>query len=343
MNLKKQTPQKILPKVVVIGGGTGTYVVLSGLKKYPLELTAVVSMMDSGGSTGRLRDQLGVLPPGDVRQAMVALSSSPQIWRDLFLYRFGNGDLKGHNFGNIFISALEKITGSIEEALELASYILDVEGHIVPVTLKSADLCVEFTDKSVIRGETHIDKAENKRPGIINAFLKPKVKANPEAIRAIFEADFIIFGPGDLYTSIIPNLLVNGISAALKHSKAKKIYIVNLMTKLGQTTGYTAVDHLLEIERYCGYLKMEYVLMNDKRPSENVLKIYKGDLEHMIQDDLVYLEESRKELRVLRSDFLSKVVVNKNKADALKRSLIRHDPDKLAAALYGLMQKSFWR
>ena len=155
-------------KIVVIGGGTGTFVALTGLKRYSVELSAIITMMDSGGSTGRLRDQLGVLPPGDLRQALVALSHTEKIWRDLFIYRFENGDLKGHNFGNIFLSALEKITGSIEKAIELAVFILDVEGKVLPVTFAQAQLCVELADGSklwYINGE-HLTKQEfNDRTG----------------------------------------------------------------------------------------------------------------------------------------------------------------------------------
>src|SRR3989344_4242384 len=208
--LSTEKPKK---RVVVIGGGTGTFVALTGLKKYPVHLSAIITMMDSGGSTGRLRDQLGVLPPGDLRQALVALAESDKLWRDLFLYRFVNGDLKGDNFGNIFISALEKVTGSIEAAVECAGMILDTRGDAIPVTFTDSQLCVELADGRIIKGETHIDEPEELdiRPRITRAYLEPNAQANQQAITALQKADLIVIGPGDLYTSIIPNLLVDGI------------------------------------------------------------------------------------------------------------------------------------
>ena len=221
-------------KIVVVGGGTGTYVVLSGLKKYPVDLTAIITMMDSGGSSGRLRDELGVLPPGDVRQCLVALANSSKLLRDMFNYRFEEGDLKGHTFGNIFLSTFVKTTGSMKKAIEEVGKILRIQGTVVPVTYANSDLCVEFEDGTIIEGETHIDEVEKmeKRTRIKRAFLKPSVAANPDAKEAIEKADVIVIGPGDLYTSIIPNLLVNGIKSAISNSKAKKIYVLNLIIVL---------------------------------------------------------------------------------------------------------------
>ena len=205
-------------KIVVIGGGTGTFVALSGLKKYEVDLSAIITMMDSGGSSGKLRDELGVLPPGDVRQCLVALAKSPKLLREMFNYRFEEGGLKGHTFGNIFLSTLTKTTGSMKMAIEEVGKILRIHGRVIPVTYDKSDLCIELEDGTIIEGETHIDEVESreKRAKIIRAFLKPEAKANPDAVTAIKEADAIIIGPGDLYTSIIPNLLVKGISAAIK-------------------------------------------------------------------------------------------------------------------------------
>src|ERR1035437_8639171 len=230
------------------------FVVLSGLKKYNVELAAIITMMDSGGSSGKLRDELGVLPPGDVRQCLVALAKSSKLLREMFNYRFDEGGLKGHTFGNIFLSTLTTTTGSMKMAIEEVGKILRIQGRVIPVTYNKSDLCIELEDGSIIEGETHIDEVESReqRARIIRAFLKPEAKANPDAIEAIKDADAIIIGPGDLYTSIIPNLLVKGIQPAIKASKGKKIYVLNLMTKYGQTTRHTAKDHVKDLEQYVG-------------------------------------------------------------------------------------------
>lgn len=321
-------------KIVVIGGGTGTFVTLTGLKSYPVELSAIVTMMDSGGSTGRLRDQLGVLPPGDLRQALVALSRADKIWRDLFVYRFENGDLGGHNFGNLFISALEKITGNIGDAVDLAGVILQTEGKAIPVTFDKADLVVELIDGRKIKGETHIDEPEEveKRAGIAKAYLIPEAKANKEALKAIREADAIVIGPGDLYTSIVPNLLVKGITLAIKKSKAKKIFVMNLMTKYGQTTDYTAKDHLNDLKKYLPG-KVDAVLVNKEKPSKKALGWYLKSKEVMVEDDLNHNIKPK----VVRRDLISEALIEKGKSDKLRRSLIRHDPQKLARSLYSLL------
>ncbi|KKT10983.1 MAG: hypothetical protein UV89_C0018G0012 [candidate division WWE3 bacterium GW2011_GWB2_43_22] len=190
------------PLVVVVGGGTGTFVALSGLREYSLNLNAVVTMMDSGGSTGRLKDQLGVLPPGDVRQALVALSESRDIWRKLFTYRFDTGDLQGHNFGNIFISALEKITGSNQEAINLAAGILQTSGGVYPITFSKSTLCAKYSDGSVIEGEHAIESVQKEHAAITEVYLSPPALMNLEAKRIFERADYIVLGPGDIYTSI---------------------------------------------------------------------------------------------------------------------------------------------
>ena len=322
-----------MKKVIVIGGGTGTFVALTGLKKYPLSLSAVITMMDSGGSTGRLRDQLGVLPPGDLRQALVALSSSEKIWRDLFVYRFENGDLSGHNFGNIFISALEKITGSIEKALELATKILQVKGEVIPVTFQKTELCVKLENGQVIEGETHIDEPGKiaRRAPIARVYLYPQVSANPRALQKIKEATAIIIGPGDLYTSIIPNLLVKGVKKALAKSSSKKIFVMNLMTKYGQTTDFTAGDHFSELKKHLG-CDIDYVLINTKRPSDQTFKWYKSSKESIVFDDL-----PKKNKKIIRAILMDDLIIPKNQSDRLRRSIIRHNPDLLAKKIFPLL------
>lgn len=315
-------------KVVVIGGGTGTFVALSGLKKYPVDLTAIITMMDSGGSSGRLRDELGVLPPGDVRQCLVALSGSSKLLRDMFNYRFEEGELKGHAFGNIFLTAFVKTTGSMKKAIEEVGKILRIHGRVVPVTYTDSDLCVELADGTIIEGQTHIDETEQRvyRAEIKKAYLSPKAVANPDAKAAIRSADFILIGPGDLYTSIIPNLLVEGISKELEKSKGKKIYVLNLMTKYGQTTSHSASDHVNDLEKYIGKNVLDIVLVNKQAPIKEALMWYKDFEEHPVVDDL-----SKKErFKVVRKNLIRNSMFEKKSGDALRRSIIRHDSDKLS-------------
>jgi uncharacterized cofD-like protein len=262
-----------IPRVVTIGGGTGSYVTLMGLKKYDVRLTAIVNMIDSGGSSGKLRDELGVLPPGDIRQCLVALAASPKLLRDMFNYRFTEGGLTGHNFGNIFLSVLEKNTGSMKKAISEVGKILRIKGFVAPITFSKSDLCVELADGRTIIGETHIDEVEKaeKRARIVKAYLEPRAEINEDAAKAISEADFIIIGPGDLYTSVIPNLLVDKSAKLIKNSKAKKIFVLNLMTKYGQTTNYSAKEHLEDLEKYLGKNVIDYILLNTKKPRRETL------------------------------------------------------------------------
>ncbi len=323
-------------KIVVIGGGTGTFVALSGLKKYPVDLTAIITMMDSGGSSGRLRDELGVLPPGDVRKCLVALAKSSKLLRDMFDYRFEEGELKGHTFGNIFLSTIVKTTGSMKKAIEEVGKILRIQGRVIPVTYENTDLCVELEDGSIIEGETHIDEVENrvKRAKIKRAFLKPSVEANKDAKLAIKNADIILIGPGDLYTSIIPNLLVNGISEAIKKSKGKKIYVLNLMTKYGQTTSHTAKDHVEDLEKYIGKDILDVVLVNKKTPKKETLAWYKDFEEHPVIADL----SRDNKFQVISENLIKDLILDKNPSDILRRSIIRHDSEKLANAIMKIMK-----
>jgi uncharacterized cofD-like protein len=242
-----------LKNVVTIGGGTGSYTLLSGLKKYPINLSAIVSMADDGGSTGVLRDELGVLPPGDVRQCLVALSESSEKLRELMNYRFEKGGLKGHNFGNLFLSALEKISGNFNEAVKEAIKILNVKGEIVPVTNSQSNLYVRLKNNKLLIGENEINhNYDLLKKGIDRIYYQPAVKANPRAMRIIREADLIIVGPGNHYCSILPNLLVGGISAAIRKSKAIVVYNCNLVNKPGHTDGFNLDDYVDSINNYIG-------------------------------------------------------------------------------------------
>lgn len=264
----------------MIGGGTGTFAVLSALKDCPLNLTAIVSMADDGGSTGALRDQYGVLPPGDIRRALVALSQESQTLRDLFNYRFGNGDLSGHSFGNIFLSALEKLSGNFALAVKEASRVLNLKGSVLPVTLNNVRLYARLADGEVLKGETNIDiprAGPYVRARISKVWLNPHAKINPEARSAILSADLIVVGPGDLYTSLIPNLLVRGVPEAIKKSCAKKVFVCNLMTKYGETHGFRAEDFVAEIEKYLGRDVLDYAVFNSKKPRAKTLTRYKKE------------------------------------------------------------------
>ncbi|MBI3638505.1 YvcK family protein, partial [Candidatus Wolfebacteria bacterium] len=256
--------------IVTIGGGTGSFTLLSGLKKYPINLSAIVSMADDGGSTGVLRDELGVLPPGDVRQCLVALSESSETLRELFNYRFESGGLKGHNFGNLFLSALEKISGGFQKGVEESGKILNVKGEVIPVTESDVKLVMKLKNKEVLNGEDEIGhNYEIQKIGIEKLFLTPKPKPNKKAVSAIKKADAIIIGPGKLYCSILPNLLVKEISGAIKKSKAQIIFVCNLFNKKGETDKFSMSDYVKEIEKYIGKNRIDYVIYNiQKSPKE---------------------------------------------------------------------------
>lgn len=312
-------------KVVVIGGGTGTYTVLSALKNYDVDLSAVVSMCDDGGSTGRLRDEYGILPPGDVLRSLVALSGEDNFkLRELFGYRFEDGSLQGHTMGNIFLAGAEKRFGSFEKAILATSSVLNTEGEVHPVTWDNVRLCAIVEGGDTVEGETNIDipqKRNKKLKGlkVEKIFIKPKARANQNAIRAIKGADAIIVGPGDLYTSILPNFLVEGVSAAVKSSKAKKIYVCNLMTKHGETDGFMVSDFVGEIENYIGKKNIfDNVLVNFKKPHYQRLKKYFREE----KAEFIKLPEDFQYLGLVQKDLLSE-----------QEGLIRHDKKKLGVAL----------
>lgn len=269
------------PKVVVMGGGTGAYTALMGLKHHTLHLSAIISMADSGGSTGRLRDEFGHLPPGDLRKALVALApddSTSLMLRRLLEYRFEKGDgLSGHTFGNLLLTALTEITGTTDQAVAEASHILNIRGRVIPVTLDDTHLIAETVDGGIIRGETNIDvRTDNPDVPIARVSLEPVAEANAEAVRAIEEADVVVLGPGDLYSSVVPNLLVRGIPEAIKRSQAVKVYICNIMTKRGETDNFRASDFIRQILHYLGPDgALDHVILNyHERLGSDVLRRY---------------------------------------------------------------------
>ncbi len=328
-------------KIAVIGGGTGSFTLLSALKDHTSQLAAIVNMADDGGSTGVLRDELGALPPGDVRQCLVALSDSPKV-RDLFNYRFEEGTFKGHAFGNILLSALEKMTGNFSEAVETASEILRVNGVVIPATLDNVRLKMEWANAEVtLHGERVIDADYFKNdPRVATLSLVPNATANETAIRAIEQADIIVVAPGDLYTSLGPLLVIDGIGEALKRTNAKIVYVANLVTKQGQTEGFTVGDHAAEIERFSGGEVLDYVLYNKQQPSEELATRYREtEGSYVLEIDTPTLEA--KHYQAIGGEFLGDIA-QPHQADSIPvtRSLIRHDAQAVAAAIMKLYDDS---
>lgn len=333
----KRASQK---RVVCIGGGTGTFVALRGLKQYPLTLSAIVSMSDSGGSNRRIRDEFGLLPTSDLRQCLVALSDENGgigLLRKLFMYRFEKGQgIAGMTFGNLFMAALTDIVGSQEEAIRQTGKVLRIKGAVIPVTFTETNLFATYEDGHSVGEEHLIDEPEHDgRLKIVDVSLKPTATPNPEALAAIGSADMVVIGPGDLYTSILPNLLVPGVSEALKKTKAKIVYVMNLMTKYGQTYNFTALDHIHTLERVLGKT-IDTVLINTKSLSPKALEIYAKYHEIPVKNDLS--EDSY--YRVVKAPLVSDTLYAKSSSDALIRSLIRHNSEKLASALFDIMERS---
>jgi uncharacterized cofD-like protein len=329
---------KTSAKIVVIGGGTGSFTVLSGLRNYATNLTALVSMADDGGSTGTLRDQLGVLPPGDVRQCLVALSEASQELRDLFNYRFQDGDFAGHSFGNLFLSAVEKQTNNFNDAVRMASDILRITGRVMPITLDNVRLAIAWQDGTTVLGEQHIDIMHFvKEKGKPSLSLEPQARINPDADRAIREADMVVVAPGDLYTSLGALLVVQGVGEALTASKAKKVYVCNLVAKPGQTNGFTVTDHAAEIERFAGSPLLDCVVYNTAQPSAEAMRIYEKAGELPVTIDADRLQSMH--YSTVGVPLLAAEIAQPKKGDPLAahRSYIRHDPDLLAQTLLKLV------
>jgi uncharacterized cofD-like protein len=320
-------------RIVVIGGGTGSSVVLKGLKRYNVDIATIVPMTDSGGSTGKLREQFGVLATGEIRQRLIALAGEDEISKllaKLLDYRFEKGELAGHNFGNIFLVALTELLGSEKKAIEAASKILKIKGRIIPSTFDNVELVAEYSDGRKVVGEHFIDEPE-KDGKIIKLYTEPEAKANVEAIKAIKNADLIVIGPGDLYTSILANFVVKGISEAVVKSKAKKVYICNLMTSFGETIGMNVQDHINEIEKYIGEKVLDYVIVNTGKIPEYAIVAGRKEPVKIFID-----EKTKKRIKVIAKNLLSKKIYVKPKADVLERSMILHDPKKLGKILYSL-------
>ena len=313
--------------VAVIGGGTGSFHVLSGLRELPeLEIRSIVTMMDAGGDSGRLRDEFGVLPPGDLRRCLVALSGESQLLRELFSFRFTEAPLAGRSFGNLWLLALTRMLGSEREALEATLRLLQIRGRVIPVTWDHAHLCAELEDGTGIESEAGFsDARRDPSVPIRRVYLTPRARANPEALAAIAESDFVVLAPGDLYSSTIPNLLVDGIADALRASRAPLIYVQSLMTRAGETHGYPASRYVAEILRY-GTRVPDAVLLHRGPIGAELMARYAAESAHPVERDTAALRAQG--VRLLEeADLLS------------DPPFVRHDPQRTAAALSALFAR----
>jgi uncharacterized cofD-like protein len=319
--------------VVAIGGGTGLATLLSGMKLYvgrdespSIEsLSAIVAVSDDGGSSGRLRDELKMPPPGDIRNAMVALSEDSNLLSTLFKHRFsGDGDLGGHNFGNLFLAALSEITGDFALAVRLSSEILASKGHIYPATDSDVRISARLKDGSVVRGETNVGKVGS---NIERLFLEPEdCEPMPDALDAISRAQIITVGPGSLFTSLLPPLLVNGVSEAIEASNAVKVFVCNLMTQPGETEGLTARRHLEIVREYSSKLNFDFIVVNKQPISARQTELYVSEGAEQIGVHGSMADETIEGASVIRADLLS------------ESEMVRHDPSSLAAAIFACLK-----
>lgn len=318
------------PHIVAIGGGTGLSTVLEGLKEYTTNISAIVTVADEGGSSGRLRAEFGILPPGDVRNCLVSLAEAPKLMRDLFQYRFPEGDgIKGHSFGNLFITAMTQVTGSFQDAIEESSKVLAIRGKVIPSTLDKIRLKAEYFDGSVKEGEDKIPKEEKpiKRISLIPSDVKP----NPEALEVIRGADLIILGPGSLFTSILPNLLIKDVTEEICKREIPKIYICNVMTQHGETDGFTASDHIEALLIHTGKGIINCCLVNSGKLQPGLLLKYSQEKSFPVIPDLHRIKG--KGILVFEDDVVSKT------------DYLRHDPYKTAKKIVNIYNsfKKRWK
>jgi uncharacterized cofD-like protein len=309
-------------KIVAIGGGTGLSTLLRGIKDYSANITAIVTVADDGGSSGRLRREMGVLPPGDIRNCIASLADEEKLLTELFQYRFTAGEgLNGHSFGNLFLTALNEITGDLVGAIDASAKVLAIRGKVLPATLSDVSLWARFTDGKIVEGESNIPEVGGKIVEV--GCHPPHPPATPAVIKAIEQAEYIILGPGSLYTSIIPNLLVPEIRAAIARSSAPKIYVCNIMTQKGETDGYTVGDHIRAIDQVCGGKIFDAVLVQGRLPSEDVLRKYAEKHCHP-----VYLD--REEVIKLGRRIVKANIMSQNPDD----TYVRHNSQLLGKVLF---------
>ncbi len=314
------------PKIVCLGGGTGLSTLLRGLKNHSSNITAVVTVTDDGGSSGRLSEELGIIPPGDLRNCLVALADAEKLMTDLFQYRFKGkrGSLSGHSLGNLLIAGLiEQCGGDFERALNMASEVLAIRGRVMPSTLERVRLRATLEDGTEVCGETKIVEAGGR---IRRIFIDPKdAHAFPDAVQAIRDAELIVMGPGSVYSSVIPNLLVPGIPEAIRESKAIKAYVCNVMTQPGESDAFTAAEHVLAIEANVTHRLFDYVLVNNQLPSSNTLEKYRDKDQYPVEADIDRIRAMG--FKIVRGDYMS------------ESDFVRHDPSRVAESLIKLMNK----
>ncbi|MCX5704764.1 MAG: YvcK family protein [Candidatus Omnitrophica bacterium] len=310
------------PKIVTIGGGTGLAVLLSGLKEHTSNITAVVTVADDGGSSGRLRQEFDILPPGDIRNCLVALADAPALMRDLFQFRFDtNSELSGHSFGNLFITVMTRLTGDFEKAIKETSKVLALRGQVIPSTLNNVVLVAEHKDGTTTVGE---DKIPRSRRPIKRVSLDPaEPQATPDAIKAIEEAQIIVLGPGSLYTSIIPNLLIKEIAQAVANSGAIKVYVCNVMTQPGETDGLSVSDQIKELVGHSQSRILDYCIINTGEIPVEVLNRYAKESSYLVINDRKKIESMG--YRTIEDDFA-----------VIEEDVIRHDAERLANIILGL-------
>lgn len=320
---KRERTNDPIPRIVVIGGGTGLAVMLRGLKQLPVTITAIVTVADDGGSSGRLRSDMGMPPPGDIRNVLVALADTEPMLEKVLQYRFQNGNgLAGHNLGNLILAAMQDITGDFTHAIREMSRVLAVRGQVLPATGQEVTLRAEMTDGTCVVGESQIPLAGKQ---IRRVFLEPdSAEPLPEALEAIGAADAIVIGPGSLYTSILPNLLVKGMADAIRASRGRIIYICNVMTQPGETDGYTAFDHFDAIHRHVGENLIDTIILNNETPPAAILQLYAEEGAAMVVPDIERLRETG--CHVWAENLLQ------------TRSVLRHDAERLSQLILALAQ-----
>lgn len=326
-------------KIVVIGGGTGTFTVLLGLKKYPnLDTSAIVTMADDGGSNKVLRDEFGLLPTSGIRQCIVALAEDSGLLRKLFSYRFSQGTgISGMTFGNLFMAAVTDIVGSQRKAIEETCRLLDVRGNILPLSYEATSLLAKYEDGTEVLGEHYIDIGNSKvsKQRIKMFRTIPAITLDKEAAGSIRDADMVVIGPGDLYTNTVANLVAKGMKNSLMKSKAKIVFVMNLMTKPGESYNYKASDFLSDVSRYLPAERLDYVLVNTDMKLDTISSAkYAEEGSIPVEDDL---EDLWHHARIVRVPLRSHRLAAREKGDRLNRSLVRHDSQLLARALSRLL------
>ena len=313
------------PRIVAVGGGTGLSALLSGLKIYTSNISAVVTVADDGGSSGRLRQQFDVLPPGDIRNCLVALADAPTLMRDLFQFRFDeNSEFAGHSFGNLFLTVMTRLTGDFEKAIKETSKVLALRGQVIPSTLEDVALVALYQDGSSVSGEEKIPKAL-KAINQVSLFPEHPL-ATPDALKAIREAQIIVLGPGSLYTSIIPNLLIKEIAQEIANSEAIKVYVCNVMTQIGETDGYSASDHLKALVKHSAAKILDYCVVNNGQIPAEILKRYSDNKSLLVVNDRKKIENLG--YRVVEEDF-----------SMIQDGVIRHNPEKLAKIILSFVEE----